>query len=113
MAENGFTGFTKVQAELVKGGLCGAVQLSKSDSYALTAAERAAPYVGCTMSEASKVLTLGLQAGQIALVSNEGTTNAVTVKNVSGDTGTSLDAGKIALVVGSVTANETKVFALN
>ena len=112
MAENGFTGFTKVQAELVKGGLCGAVQLSKSDSYALTAAERAAPYVGCTMSEASKVLTLGLQAGQIALVSNEGTT-AVTVKNVSGDTGTSLDAGKIALVVGSVTANETKVFALN
>jgi len=110
-----YTKFTGLQADQVKGGVAGAVALTKSASYSLTAAEKAAPAVIVTMSAASKVLTLGLADGQMMVVVNAGATNAFTVKNVSGDTGTSLaaNASKALLVIGNSTANASTVIALN
>jgi hypothetical protein len=64
------------------------------------------------MSVASKVLTLGLAAGQAMIVYNAGS-ETLTVKNVSGDTGTSLATTKAVLVIGSATANASIVIALN
>lgn len=86
--------------------------VSMSDSYALTADEKRS-FIAFTCSAASKVLTLGLANGQGAIVINTGGTNAVTVKNVSGDTGTSVAAGKCALVIASATANGSTVAVLN
>lgn len=75
--------------------------------------EQKKPFVNVTASAASKVLTLGLGNGQTCFVTNTGGTNAFTVKNVSGDTGTSVAAGKVAIVVGSTTANGSVVAVLN
>ena len=100
-------------AGTLTGAVIGKTTVSKSANYALADAEKEALVIGCTMSAASKTLTLGLAAGQVAFVINEGGTNAFTVKNVSGDTGTSLAAGKVALVVGSATANASTVLVLN
>lgn len=86
--------------------------LTISDSTALTE-EQKRPFVNVTASAASKVVTLGLGNGQTALVTNIGGTNAVTVKNVSGDTGTSVAAGKCAIVIASTTANGSTVAVLN
>ena len=97
----------------VKGALLGGVSLTKSADYTLSAAEKAAPYVGVTLSAASKAVTLGLDNGQVMIVANEGGTNAFTLKSKSGDSGTSLAAGKVALVVGSSTANASKIYVLN
>jgi len=110
-----YTKFTGLQADQVKAGVAGAVTLSKGANYSLTAAEKAAPAVLCTMTAASKVLTLGLANGQMMVVVNAGGTNAFTVKNVSGDTGTSLaaNASKALLIIGSSTANASTVIALN
>lgn len=104
------TRFTAVGADCFSGCLRG-VSLSKGGNYTLTKAERGA-YIGITATAASKVLTLGLETGDVALVVNEGGTNAVTVKNVSGDTGTSLGAGKAMLICASRTANASKVTIL-
>lgn len=116
-AEGGFAGdlvgnVTGNLAGTLTGGVIGETGLSKATSYALAAAEKL-PYIGATMTAADQTLTLGLAAGQIAFVHNEGATNAFTVKNVSGDTGTSLAAGKTLLVVGSTTANASVVIALD
>ena len=46
-------------------------------------------------------------------VANIGGTNAVTVKAISGDTGTSVGAGKVAIVIASTTANASKIYVLN
>lgn len=70
-------------------------------------------FVSATASAASKTLTLDLPAGQTMILSNVGGTNAFTVKNVSGDSGTSLATGKVALIIASTTANATKVYVLN
>ena len=70
-------------------------------------------FVAATAEAASKVLTLGLTDGQAMILANVGGTNAFTAKNVSGDTGTSIGTGKVALVIGSTTANGTKVYVLN
>ena len=117
-----FTKFTHVQvdgtltAKIAQfeglGGVISAVTLSKAVDYALTAAEKKL-YIGVTATAASKTVTLGLAAGQVALVHNAGATNAFTLKNVAGDTGTSLAAGKVALVVGSDTANASVIVVLN
>lgn len=95
------------------GGLMNALHISKAADYALAAADRQSLYIGLTATEASKTFTLGLAAGQVAIVKNEGATNAFTLKNVADDTGTSLAAGKIALVLGSATANASGVDLLN
>ena len=100
-----------IVADAIKGALEGVV-LTKSADYALAKDEKAA-YIGITMSAASKTLTLGLPDNAVCLVVNEGGTNAVTLKNVSGDTGTSLGAGKAALVRASATADGSKVYVLN
>lgn len=80
--------------------------ISMSDSAALTE-EQKRPFIGFTCSAASKVLTLGLAEGQQCIVTNVGGTNAVTVKNISGDTGTSVAAGKVALCIGGSSMADT------
>lgn len=67
------------------------------------------PFLGVTASAASKTLTLGLDDGDMMILVNEGGTNAFTVKNVEGDTGTSIAKGAVALVIASTTANATAV----
>ena len=121
----GYTKFTNLEAgELKAAGvradaLSGAlrsplagVSLSKSANYSLAEDEKVF-YIGVTLTAASKTVTLGLKTGQVAVVVNEGGTNAFTLKNVSGDTGTSLAAGKLAVVRGSKTADASKVYVLN
>ena len=70
-------------------------------------------FVSATASAASKSLVLGLSEGQHMILTNGGETNAFTAKNLSTDTGTSIAAGKVALVIGSSTANGTKIYVLN
>lgn len=87
--------------------------LSISDSVALTDDEKDL-FVSVVCSAASKTVTLGLEEGQFMVIANVGGSNAVTLKNVSGDTGTSLAAGKVALVIGgSSTADTVKAYVLN
>lgn len=86
--------------------------LTKSDNYALAAAEKS-PVVTCTMSAGSKTLTLGLATGQQAVIKNSGGTNAFTVKNQAADTGTSLAAGKSMLFIASTTTDGNIVIALD
>lgn len=89
-----------------------AVNLTISANAELTE-EQKRPYINVTASAASKTLTLGLKDGQTAIVTNTGGTNAFTLKNVSGDTGTSVAAGKVAIIVASTTANGSVVAVLN
>lgn len=70
-------------------------------------------FVSFTCSAASKSLVLGVEPGQFMIVANIGGTNAVTVKAIKGDTGTSVAAGKVALVIGAATANASKIYVLN
>ena len=108
-----YTRFTNLEAEVLKGGIVGKTTLSKAADYTLAAAETAVLVIGITMTAASKSAVLGLKDGQVAIVINEGGTNAFTAKNLSGDTGTSIAAGKVALVIGSETANGTAAYVLN
>ena len=95
------------------GFLAKKVALTKADSYELAANEKGV-LIGCTMSAASKVLTLGLANGQYCIVVNDGGTNAFTVKNIAGDTGASVGTGKVALCIGgSATADTFKCYVLN
>ena len=89
---------------------CAAV--SFADDYALTDAEKDV-FLSATATAASKALTLGLADGQFMLLANVGGTNAFTAKNLATDTGTSIAAGKVALIIGSPTANGTKIYVLN
>lgn len=87
--------------------------LAMSDDAALSAAQKDL-FLRVSASAASKVLTLGLDDGQFMLLANVGASNAITVKNIAGDTGTSVAAGKVALVIGgSSTADSVKVYVLN
>ena len=70
-------------------------------------------FVSFSCSAASKSLVLGLEPGQFMVVANIGGTNAVTVKAIKGDTGTSVAAGKVALCIGSATADASKIYVLN
>ncbi len=99
-------------AGMLTGGVIGLATVEKADSYALAAAEKAKLVISAKMTAGSKVLTLGLAAGQVAFVYNHGT-ETYTVKNVSGDTGTPLATTKLLLVVGRATANASTVVALN
>lgn len=95
------------------GAELGSVAISKAVDYALTDAEKANLTFLLTATAASKTFTLGLTTGQVAFVHNAGGTNAFTVKNISGDTGTSLAAGKTLLFVAGTTADTNTVVALN
>lgn len=71
-------------------------------------------FIRFSCSAASKVLTMGFDEGQMAIIANVGASNAVTIKNVAGDTGTSVAAGKVALFIGgSSTADTCKCYVLN
>ena len=83
-----------------------------SDSVALEDEEKKL-FVSAVASAASKVLTLGLEDGQVMVLANVGGTNAFTAKNVAGDTGTSIAAGKVAIIFASTTANASSVYVLN
>ncbi len=74
--------------------------------------EHKRPFLGVTLTAASKIVTLDLEDGDMMILVNEGSTNAFTVKNVSGDTGTSVAAGAAVLVIASTTADATLVKAL-
>lgn len=87
-------------------------KIAASDSVTLTDDQKK-PFISIAISAASKALVLGLKDGDMALVYNTGDTNAITVKNLATDTGTSLAYGKCAVVVASTTANATVVTALN
>ena len=89
-----------------------ATVIETDDSVALTDAQKKR-VICVAASAASKTVTLGLAEGESALVVNNGSTNAFTLKNVSGDTGTSVAAGKVALIVASLTANGSNVYVLN
>ena len=89
-----------------------ATAITKDDSYELADSEKTS-FIALTASAASKTFTLGLIEGECAFVANVGGTNALTLKNVSGDSGTSLATGKVALVIASATANASKVYVLN
>lgn len=86
--------------------------ITTADSITLKDDEKR-PFICVTASAASKTVTLGLGEGDCAIVYNAGGSNAFTVKNVAGDTGTSVAAGKVALVMASLTANATAVKVLN
>ena len=86
--------------------------IEKADSYTLGEDEKK-PFVSVSMSAASKSLTLGLEVGDVMIVSNIGGSNAVTVKALDGDSGTSVAAGKVALCIGQATANASKIYVLN
>ena len=127
----GYTNFTNLHASIINGdsivgpvtgnantanSLTGSVismnTLSKAVDYALVTAEIAKLFTSITMTAASKVLTLGLAAGQAMIVYNAGS-ETLTVKNVAADTGTSLATTKAILIIGSATANASIVIALN
>lgn len=88
------------------------VNLSIKDDYELKDYEKRL-YVNVEATAASKTLTLGLDNGDTVLVTNVGGTNAVTIANVEGDTGTSLAKGKSILFIASTTADASTVIALN
>ena len=117
-----YTKFTNLEATNIKGTnidgeLANKKQYSASVEMSvdttLTADQANSLAVLFTCSAASKALTLGLDDGQVMFVANIGGTNAVTVKAISGDTGTSVGAGKVAIVVASKTANASKIYVLN
>jgi hypothetical protein len=95
------------------GAILGSLALSKDDSYALADAEKANLFFNITATAGSKTITLGLAAGQVAFVNNAGAVNAFTLKNVAGDDGTPVAAGKLVMIVASATANASTVIALN
>lgn len=99
-------------AGILTGGVIGMATIEKTDSYALSTAEKAKLVISAKMTAGSKVLTLGLAAGQVAFVYNHGT-ETFTVKNVAADTGTALATNKLLMIVGHGTADTSTVVALN
>ena len=86
--------------------------ITKDADYTLAADEKV-PFLSAVLSAASKSIVLGLKEGEVMVVANIGGTNAFTVKAISGDTGTSVAAGKVAIVIGSETAYASKIYVLN
>lgn len=89
-----------------------ASSVTSAVDYSLADSEKTS-FIALTASAASKTITLGLVEGECAFVANVGSTNALTLKNVAGDSGTSLATGKVALVIASETADASKVYVLN
>ena len=88
-----------------------ATVLSKAADYTLSDAEKRF-VVEATFTAASKALVADLEEGQSIIVVNAGGTNAFTLKNLSGDTGTSVGVGKAALLRASRTANASVITIL-
>lgn len=91
-------------------GLLGASVITLSDNMTLAEKDRAFILV-IMATAASKTVTLDLPDYACCIVFNGGS-NTFTLKNVSGDSGTSVAAGKAFMIAASRTANETKVVQL-
>lgn len=98
--------FTKLHIK----GLQGASVISAGDSVKLKP-DQWAFYIGVSLTAASKTVTLDLPEGAVAIVANEGS-NAFTLKNVSGDSGTDMTAAATFLVRASQTADGSKFLAV-
>ena len=71
------------------------------------------PCIIVTPVNADCTLTLGLEAGDVALIYvTEDDAAGITIKNVEDDTGTELAAGDVVMVVASQTADATKVITI-
>ena len=104
----------KIKENMQTGGPAGGVlTLSKGASYSLTTKETYNLVIKAEMTAAAQTYTLGLVDGQIAVVKNFNATNAFTLKNVAGDTGTSIAVGKSVLIIASSTANGSTVISLD
>lgn len=90
-------------------GLLGASTITLSDNMTLQEQDRAFVLV-VNATASSKTLTLDLPDDACCIV--RGGSNAFTLKNVSGDTGTSVDVGGFYLVKASQTANGTMIAEL-
>jgi hypothetical protein len=91
-------------------GLLGASVITLSDNMTLPEKDRAfVLVVGATA--ASKTLTLDLPDDACCIVINGGS-NTFTLKNVSGDTGTSVTSADIYLVKASQEANASRALML-
>lgn len=88
-----------------------ATSIAFDDSVELKESEKDL-FLAIDAKSASKNVVLGLEAGQFMVIANVGSI-AATVKNLSGDTGTSLASGKTALVIGALTSDATKCYVLN
>lgn len=88
---------------LVAGAASKAITVNCTDNYALTPEQKNATTITISASGTSKVLTLGMTAGQIVVITNGGANN-VTVKNLATDTGVAITAAKTAIYL--VTAAE-------
>ena len=108
----GYTKFTNLKVSGLLSALPEGVAITKNANYTLAEDEKKF-YIGITASAASKTITLGLPDGAVCVVVNEGGSNAFTLKNVSGDSGTSIATGKAYLVRASTTANATVLTLLN
>ena len=86
--------------------------VSTAVDYELKADEKGL-FLAVEATAASKTLTLGLEDGDQMIVTNIGGTNAITIKNVADDTGTSVAKGKAYLVIASTTADGSTLIALN
>lgn len=91
-------------------GLLGASTITLSDNMTLQEQDRAFVLL-VDATAASKTLTLDLPDDACCIVMNGGS-NTFTLKNVSGDTGTSVASGGVHLVEASQTANSSNVIAL-
>lgn len=91
-------------------GLLGASVITLSDNMTLAEQDRAFVLV-VNATASGKTLTLGLPDGACCIVINGGS-NTFTLKNVSGDTGTSVASAGIYLVKASQEANASRVFEL-
>jgi hypothetical protein len=88
---------------LVAGAASKAITVNCTNNYALTPEQKNATAITISASGTSKVLTLGMTAGQIVVITNGGANN-VTVKNLATDTGVAITAAKTAIYL--VTASE-------
>jgi hypothetical protein len=79
------------------------ISVDCTDDYALVTAEKNATAIDISAAGTSKVLTLGMTAGQIVTITNAGV-NSVTVKNLVADTGVTATTVKTAMFL--VTAGE-------
>ena len=92
-------------------GMMGVSIVSKGANYTLQENEKAA-VIALAATASSKTFTLDLPDYTVAIVVNVGV-NAFTLKNVSGDSGTSIAGGKVYLIFASRTANDSALYLLN
>lgn len=91
-------------------GLQGASYVYSADSLTLAEKDRAF-VVFCDITAASKTVTLDLPELACCIVANVGS-KTFSLKNVSGDTGTSVTAGKTFMIVASQTADRSSIVKL-